>query len=71
METPHACGNMAKCQNVNSSTARGETGAQMVLANTYHLHLQPSEAIVAKAGGLHSLWGEGTISALIRAVFRF
>ncbi len=29
------------------------TGAQMVLANTYHLHLQPGEAIVAKAGGLH------------------
>jgi len=29
------------------------TGAQMVLANTYHLHLQPGEAIVAGAGGLH------------------
>ncbi len=26
----------------------------MVLANTYHLHLQPGEAIVAGAGGLHS-----------------
>ncbi len=25
----------------------------MVLANTYHLHLQPGEDIVAKAGGLH------------------
>ncbi len=31
-----------------------ETGAQMILANTYHLHLQPGEAIVSKAGGLHS-----------------
>jgi queuine tRNA-ribosyltransferase len=30
-----------------------DTGAQMVLANTYHLHLQPGETIVAKAGGLH------------------
>ncbi len=30
-----------------------ETGAQMVLGNTYHLHLQPGEKIVAKAGGLH------------------
>jgi queuine tRNA-ribosyltransferase len=30
-----------------------DTGAQMVLANTYHLHLQPGEGIVAKAGGLH------------------
>lgn len=29
------------------------TGAQMVLANTYHLHLQPGEEIVAQAGGLH------------------
>jgi len=35
----------------------GETGAQMVLANTYHLHLQPGEAIVAKTGGLHSFMG--------------
>lgn len=29
------------------------TGAQLVLANTYHLHLQPGEEIVAQAGGLH------------------
>ncbi len=29
------------------------TGAQMILANTYHLHLQPGEEIVARAGGLH------------------
>ena len=30
-----------------------ETGARMVLANTYHLHLQPGEDVVAEAGGLH------------------
>ena len=30
-----------------------DAGAQMILANTYHLHLQPGEKIVAKAGGLH------------------
>ncbi|MCT0224584.1 tRNA guanosine(34) transglycosylase Tgt [Synechococcus sp. CS-1328] len=29
------------------------TGSQMVLANTYHLHLQPGEQVVAEAGGLH------------------
>ena len=29
------------------------TGASMVLANTYHLHLQPGEAVVQEAGGLH------------------
>ncbi|NJN21574.1 MAG: tRNA guanosine(34) transglycosylase Tgt [Leptolyngbya sp. RL_3_1] len=33
------------------------TGAQMVLANTYHLHLQPGEEIVAAAGGLHQFMG--------------
>lgn len=33
------------------------TGAQMVLANTYHLHLQPGEEIVAAAGGLHRFMG--------------
>ena len=34
-----------------------ETGAQMVLANTYHLNLTPGEAIVAEAGGLHAFMG--------------
>ena len=34
-----------------------ETGAQMVLSNTYHLHLQPGEEIVAEAGGLHRFMG--------------
>ena len=33
------------------------TGAQMVLANTYHLHLQPGEQVVAEAGGLHRFMG--------------
>ncbi len=30
-----------------------EAGAQIILSNTYHLHLQPGENLVAKAGGLH------------------
>lgn len=30
------------------------TGAQVVLANTYHLHLRPGEALVEKLGGLHA-----------------
>ncbi|MDJ0844236.1 tRNA guanosine(34) transglycosylase Tgt [Crocosphaera sp.] len=33
------------------------TGAQMILANTYHLHLQPGEKIVEAAGGLHCFMG--------------
>ncbi|MEB3321636.1 MAG: tRNA guanosine(34) transglycosylase Tgt [Synechococcaceae cyanobacterium] len=34
-----------------------DTGARMVLANTYHLHLQPGEEVVAEAGGLHRFMG--------------
>lgn len=30
------------------------TGSQVVLANTYHLYLEPGENIVKKAGGLHN-----------------
>jgi queuine tRNA-ribosyltransferase len=30
-----------------------EIGVQIVLSNTYHLHLRPGEAIVAQAGELH------------------
>ncbi len=30
-----------------------EAGAQIILSNTYHLHLKPGEALVQKAGGLH------------------
>ncbi len=29
------------------------SGAQILLANTYHLHLRPGEDIIEKAGGLH------------------
>jgi len=29
------------------------TGAQIVLANTYHLHLRPGESVVHSMGGLH------------------
>ena len=30
-----------------------EVGAQIILANTYHLHQRPGEALVEKLGGLH------------------
>jgi queuine tRNA-ribosyltransferase len=33
------------------------TGAQVLLANTYHLHLMPSEKTVKKLGGLHAFSG--------------
>jgi queuine tRNA-ribosyltransferase len=34
-----------------------QAGAQMILGNTYHLHLQPGEEIIARAGGLHEFMG--------------
>jgi queuine tRNA-ribosyltransferase len=34
-----------------------ETGAQMILANTYHLALRPGEQTVAALGGLHKFMG--------------
>ncbi len=30
-----------------------EIGAEIILSNTYHLHIRPGEEIVRKAGGLH------------------
>ena len=34
-----------------------QTGAQMVLANTYHLALRPGPEVVAELGGLHKFMG--------------
>jgi queuine tRNA-ribosyltransferase/7-cyano-7-deazaguanine tRNA-ribosyltransferase len=36
-----------------------EIGAQIVLANTYHLHLRPGEEVVEKMGGLAKFMGWG------------
>ncbi|MCD8393172.1 MAG: tRNA-guanine transglycosylase, partial [Cloacibacillus porcorum] len=32
-------------------------GAQIILGNTYHLHMRPGEDIVEEAGGLHRFMG--------------
>ncbi len=58
VETPGfmPVGTLATVKGVTADQLRG-TGARMVLANTYHLHLQPGEAIVAEAGGLHRFMG--------------
>ena len=34
-----------------------ETGAMMLLANTYHLHLRPGEELVARSGGVGNFMG--------------
>ncbi|MBD2313827.1 tRNA guanosine(34) transglycosylase Tgt [Desertifilum sp. FACHB-1129] len=54
VETPRfmPVGTLATVKGVTPDQLKA-TGAQMVLANTYHLHLQPGESLVAKAGGLH------------------
>jgi len=45
-------GTLANVKTVTPAQLK-DAGAQMVLSNTYHLHLQPGEKIVAGGGGLH------------------
>ncbi len=47
-------GTKATVKAVTSEQVR-DLGAQVVLANTYHLHLQPGEDLVEKNGGLHGM----------------
>lgn len=64
-ETPHgevetpAFVSVATQASVKSLDPRdlAELNAQIILANTYHLHLRPGEEIVKKAGGLHKFMG--------------
>src|ERR687883_1009778 len=34
-----------------------DLGAEIILGNTYHLHLRPGDALIARAGGLHRFMG--------------
>ena len=45
-------GTLGTVKGITSEQLKG-TGAEMILANTFHLHLQPGEKIVQDAGGLH------------------
>ncbi|MEM9818544.1 MAG: tRNA guanosine(34) transglycosylase Tgt [Cyanobacteria bacterium P01_D01_bin.6] len=58
VETPRfmPVGTLANVKTVTPEQLQ-QTGAQMVLANTYHLHLQPGEELVAMAGGVHKFMG--------------
>jgi len=49
-------GTLATVKGVSPNQLRG-TGAEMILANTYHLLLQPGERVVEDAGGLHDFMG--------------
>jgi len=54
VETPcfMPVGTQGTVRGLSAGDLRG-VGAQMVLANTYHLHVRPGEDIVATLGGLH------------------
>lgn len=61
LHTPHgdiqtpafvAVGTKATVKSVSSVQVK-EAGLQVVLANTYHLFLQPGDEVIRKAGGLH------------------
>lgn len=54
IETPvfMPVGTRATVKGVTTDTLR-RLGAQVVLANTYHLFLRPGDALIAEAGGLH------------------
>jgi queuine tRNA-ribosyltransferase len=58
IETPRfmPVGTLATVKGITPQQLK-EAGAQMILANTYHLHLQPGEQIVRGAGGLHQFMG--------------
>lgn len=43
----------AAVKTLNSEEAK-ETGSQVLICNTFHLHLKPGEEVIKKAGGLHS-----------------
>src|SRR3989344_165291 len=66
IETPHGSfhtpaftvvGTKGTVKGVLPKDLREIVGVEAVLANTYHLFLQPGEDIVAQAGGLHSFMG--------------
>ncbi len=61
LETPHGVietpifmpvGTRASVRSMTPEEVK-DLGAQIILANTYHLHLRPGEDLVKEAGGLH------------------
>ncbi|MGH7638952.1 MAG: tRNA guanosine(34) transglycosylase Tgt [Gemmatimonadaceae bacterium] len=65
LDTPHgvvetpafmAVGTLATVKSLDPRELH-EAGAQMILANAYHLHLRPGDELVARLGGLHRFMG--------------
>lgn len=65
LETPHGVIHTPAFVTVGTkATVKGITpemlesaGAEVMLANTYHLYLQPGDKVIARAGGLHKFSG--------------
>ncbi len=55
IETPvfMPVGTQATVKSLTPEELKEEIGAQIILANTYHLYLRPGQKIVKEAGGLH------------------
>src|ERR1700730_794850 len=55
VETPvfMPVGTQATVKGVSQRDLAGELGAQIILANTYHLFLRPGHELIRKLGGLH------------------
>lgn len=51
-------GTLATVKGIRPETLK-EIGAQIILANTYHLSLRPGADLIAEAGGLHSFMAYG------------
>ena len=47
------CGTVGAVKSVSPDELK-ELGTEIVLANTYHLHLRPGEKLIKKLGGLHN-----------------
>ena len=67
LHTPHGdietpifmpVGTKANVKGIPTETVK-QLGAQIVLANTYHLSMRPGEDTIAELGGLHKLTDEG------------
>lgn len=58
IETPifMPVGTQASVKTLDSQDIKN-TGAEIILANTYHLHLRPGENLIDTAGGLHKFMG--------------
>ena len=63
--TPHgACRRRPSCRSARAARSRRsrirdveDVGAEIILGNTYHLHLRPGDDLIARAGGLHAFIG--------------